>query len=267
MEIPNFETKKELFDYLKTNKTLLIKSKKAAGLKKADPILVSYAPNQTDKAATINPNSIDKMQVVAVINTTGIMDSHKDVHIPGIWTKSLKENKNIILLQEHKMDFDHMISDQVKATADDVQWKDLGFNFTGKTQALTFKADIEKTDNEAMFKRYARGIVKEHSVGMQYVKIDLAINSDEDEYKEENATWEKYIDAVINRKDAEENGYFWAVTEAKVIEGSAVLKGSNSFTPTRSVEAKQNIGAGKSTPSNEPSNDTQGNQINIYSFN
>lgn len=262
MEIPNFETKKELFDYLKTNKALLIKSKKAAGLKKADPILVSYTPEQTDKAANINPNEVDKMHVVAVINTTGIMDSHKDVHIPGLWTKSLKENKNIILLQEHKMDFDHMISDQVKATAEDVQWKDLGFNFTGKTQALTFRADIEKTDNEAMFKRYARGIVKEHSVGMQYVKIDLAINSEDEEYKDENATWKKYIDSVVNRKDAEENGYFWAVTEAKVIEGSAVLKGSNSFTPTRSVEAKQNIEAGGTTSSPEPLKSTPKNRVN-----
>lgn len=267
MEIPNFETKKELFEYLKANKTLLIKAKKEAGLKKSDPVLVSYSQDSANKAQPIDPDKTDKLKVVAVINTTGIMDSHKDVHIPGIWKKSLQENKSIILLQEHKMDFDHMISDQVKATAEDVQWSDLGFGFKGKTQALTFTAEIDKSDNAAMFKRYARGIVKEHSVGMRYVKIDLAINSSEDEYKEEFATWNKYIDSVVNRKDAEENGYFWAVTEAKVIEGSAVLKGSNSFTPTRSVEVKQNIEAGKTTSNNEPSNDTQGKQINIYSFN
>jgi len=262
MEIPQFNTTKELFDYLKANKELLIKSKKAAGLKKADPILVTSVDSGTEKSQTIDPDSTNKVTVEVVINTTGIMDSHKDVHIPGLWTKSLKENKSILLLQEHKMDFDHMISDQVKAVANDVSWKDLGFRFKGQTQALTFIAEVEKAENESMFKRYARGTVKEHSVGMQYVKIALAINSEDEEYKEEFATWNKYIDQVVNQKDAEDNGYFWAVTEAKVVEGSAVLKGSNSFTPTLSVESSKNIEAAQSTSTNEPLKDTRKSQFN-----
>jgi len=41
---------------------------------------------------------------------------------------------------------------------------------------------------------------------------------------------------VINQEEAKEQGYFWAVTEAKLVEGSAVVKGSNSYTPTLEVE-------------------------------
>lgn len=45
---------------------------------------------------------------------------------------------------------------------------------------------------------------------------------------------------AVNPEVAEEKGYFWAVTEAKVIEGSAVPIGSNWITPTLSVENKDN---------------------------
>jgi hypothetical protein len=53
---------------------------------------------------------------------------------------------------------------------------------------------------------------------------------------------------VANKSDIESEGYFWAVTEAKIIEGSAVLKGSNYATPTISVNIPKEI---------EPSLDTQ----------
>jgi hypothetical protein len=43
------------------------------------------------------------------------MDSHKDVHLPGIWKKTLQENKDLYLLEEHKFLFQGIITDQVKA--------------------------------------------------------------------------------------------------------------------------------------------------------
>ena len=67
--------------------------------------------------------------------------------------------------------------------------------------------------------------VDQHSVGMQYVKIDLAVN-DED-YEEEYKLWQDNIDQIGNKEQAEQKGYFWLVREAKLIEISAVLLGSN----------------------------------------
>lgn len=103
-----------------------------------------------------------------------------------------------------------------------------------------------------MFEQYAKGYVKEHSVGMRYVKLELAVNSEDKYYRDEKEVWDKYIDQVANKETAEEQAYFWAVLEAKAIEGSAVVKGSNFATPTISVEAVKDTSI---TP--EPSEDTQ----------
>jgi hypothetical protein len=103
-----------------------------------------------------------------------------------------------------------------------------------------------------MFEQYAKGYVKEHSVGMRYVKLELAINSDNKWDVEEKEVWDKYYPEIANKEVADERGYFWAVTEAKIVEGSAVVKGSNYATPTISIEAV------KDTPIiTEPLKDTQ----------
>ena len=87
-----------------------------------------------------------------------------------------------------------------------------------------------------MFKQYANNYVDNHSVGMRYVKIFLAVN--DPEYLDEFEVWSRYINSIVNAELANEKGYFYAVTEAKVIEGSAVPIGSNHVTPTRSVTPK-----------------------------
>jgi hypothetical protein len=253
MEIPKFQSKEELFDFLVKNKSALV-AEKCHSVKHGDVITMGDSLGAASKAAAPKPGSTDTIQVKAIINTTKIMDSHGDVHIDGLWTKSLKENKMIYLLQEHVMSYKNIISDEVKASADTMTWKELGFNYKGETQALVFDATVKREDNEYMFGKYANGKVKNHSVGMRYMKIALAINSDDDAYLAEKAVWDKYSPEVVNIKDAEAAGYFWAVTEAKVIEGSAVPIGSNRATPTYSVESKDN--ADTSATAVEPSADT-----------
>ena len=165
-----------------------------------------------------------------------VMDSHSDVHLKGIWNKSLKEQKNLYLLQEHQMKFDKIISDEVKASVDVMSFRDLGSNLQGTTEALIFDVGLDKR-NAFMFGQYAKGYVKNHSVGMRYVKIDMAVNSDDKWATEEKEVWDKHIDEIANKEQAEELGYFFAVSEAKIIEGSAVPIGSNTITPTLNTEA------------------------------
>jgi hypothetical protein len=79
----------------------------------------------------------------------------------------------------------------------------------------------------------------------------MAIN--DPEYKEEYATWQQAIDKIGNKADAEAKGYFWYVKEAKLIEISAVLEGSNELTPTVSNNKFTPIEEpGISTPKKEP---------------
>jgi hypothetical protein len=235
MDIPNFTTKKELFDYLVTNKDKIVAARKAV-MKQADGIPFISIAGHTVKAVTGISENENEVKVTAIINTTNVFDSHKDVHIPGIWKKSVKENRNIMHIQEHQLQFDKIIAegDDLKVYTKEYTFKELGFNLEGTTEALVFESTVKRENNEFMFKRYKDKKVKNHSVGMHYVKLGLAVN--DDNYPAEKALWDKYYDSIANKKDVDEAGYFWAVTEAKVIEGSAVPIGSNPITPTHETK-------------------------------
>lgn len=243
--MPNWDEIKKIKD----NKALIIAEKKAA-MKMADPCDADIY-HVTSKGIVVKATSLDdepveegKLTARVIINTTNIIDSHSDCHIPGLWNKTLKENKSPYHLQEHQLKFDHVISDQVTASVKMMNWSELGLPFEGKTQALIFDSIIEEERNEFMYKQYLKGWVRNHSVGMRYVNLFLCINSNERYYQEEKDNWDKYYPQVVNQDVAKELGYFWAVTEAKMIEGSAVPIGSNYATPTISVKT-------------EPSTDTQ----------
>jgi len=234
----DYATKKEMYSALVENKDILIAQKKA--IKKevdcgvvVNPIIVrdKQEANKQD-GDIIDPINLNELKVVVIINTTNFLDKHGDVHIPGLWSKSLSENKMIMHLQGHKMEFDKIIADgeQLKAYTKTYTWAELGYSYEGMTEGLTFESTILRKRNEFMLNQYANGWVKNHSVGMYYVKMDFAIN-DED-YPNEFEAWNKYYPQIANKEVADDKGYFWYVLEAKVIEGSAVPIGSNSATPT-----------------------------------
>lgn len=243
IDFSKYTNQKDLFKFLKENKERLIAQKRFE-MKKADAVsfqVTAFHPENKEEAMKAAENtelllSKDIIKVRSVINTTNLMDSHYDVHIPGLWKKSLKEQRNLYLLQEHQMKFDHIISDNVTASAKKISWKELGLEFEGQTEALLFDSEIEKARNSFMFDQYARGYVKNHSIGMRYVQLFMCINSEEKYYIEEKENWDKYIGEVVNGDVAEAEGFFWAVTEAKIVEGSAVPLGSNYATPTQSVK-------------------------------
>ena len=255
-----FATKEDLFKALKENKHSLISLKKSIE-KRADSINYVNSINSdltANKEENGTQTEVDKLQVKVIINTTNFIDSHNDLHINGIWNKSVSDNANkgFLHLQEHDRDFDKVISDNAKGYVQSITWKSIGLPYSGKTEALIFDSIIEKKRNEFMFKQYSNGWVKNHSVGMRYVKIDLAINSESEWDKDEKELWDKYYTVVANKEVADERGYFWVVSEAKIIEGSAVVMGSNSATPTISVENKTEA-VNDTTEIKEPSNDTQ----------
>jgi hypothetical protein len=235
------------------NKSTLIAQKMAA-TKHADGLQNTPIHLHIDKLETkaLGEGMPDEFTVKVAINTTNFLDSHDDVHIDNIWNKSVRENRNILHLQEHKLEFNKIIADgnDLKVKVENFTWKELGFKYEGETQALVFESNVKKDRNTFMHKQYAEGRVKNHSVGMRYVKVDLAVNSDE--YEKEKSVWDKYIDRIANKEIAIEQGFFWAVTEAKVIEGSAVPIGSNSITPTIETNGEPS----KDTHL-EPSQDTQ----------
>lgn len=241
--IPEFENKELMFDWLRANKRIL-ETKKKSEKKLADAVDFVLSVNKDSEnivktESEGNGEPLKVIKVKAVINTTNLMDSHSDVHIPGLWKKTLSENRDLYLLKEHNLSFDYIISDNVTASTKSISWSKLGYQFEGNTEALIFDAEIKQEENEQMFSLYTKGKVKQHSVGMRYVKLFLCMDSDSKFDVDEKANWDKYFPMVANKSDVQEQGYFWAVTEAKVIEGSAVPLGSNYATPTISVEPVQ----------------------------
>lgn len=264
-EFPNkeFATKEELFKALKDNKKELISLKKSI-TKQADAVSFGYSDDfvvgEANKEETNDNNNPDVLNVKVVINTTNFLDSHGDVHINGIWNKSVKDNVSFLHLQEHEREFDKVITDTAKGSVQSMTWKELGLPYLGITEALIFDSQIQKKRNEFMLNQYANGWVKNHSVGMRYVSLNLAVNSEAEWDKEEKAIWDKYYPNIANKELADEKGYFWAVTEAKIIEGSAVVMGSNSATPT--LNNKSEAVEDTTEIKEEPSNDTQTNTTN-----
>lgn len=254
--IPKNLEKKDLYKFLLENKSALVAQKKDT-IKWADAIthpglFVSATGEITEKADAAIQDTESQITRQLVINTTNLLDSHDDVHIPGLWKKSLQESKGLYLLQEHQMTFAGIVSDNINASTKKLSWKSLGADYSGETEALLFNTIIEQKRNPFMFLQYKDGNVKNHSVGMRYVVIELAIN-DED-YKAEFATWNKYINQIANKSDAEDNGFFFPVLEAKVVEGSAVVRGSNWITPVLNASNSSKI---ENTKGKQPGNTTE----------
>lgn len=245
IDLPTFATQKKLHKFLVENKASLIAQRKAA-TKYADAFGGVDCSLVGMKAETLKANSpiinyaeLDSIFVKAVINTTNILDSHRDVHLKGIWNRTVKNNRFPLHVQEHKAnEFEKIIADgpDLVQSVKTFTWKELGFNYEGKCEALLFESVVKRERNKYMFEQYAKGRVKNHSVGMRYVKIDLCVN--DEEWPEEYGNWKEFISEIANKEDLEGVSYFWAVHEAKAIEGSAVPLGSNFATPTIENNAK-----------------------------
>ena len=127
----------------------------------------------------------------------------------------------------HKSDFSNVLFDTANKALSD------GNN---SIEVLVYECTISKNRNPFMFEQYKNGYVLNHSVGMRYIKILFCYNSTDPTYSQDKENWDKYYPTVVNQEEADKHGYFWAVLEAKNVEGSAVVKGSNFLTPVLSME-------------------------------
>lgn len=214
-------------DYIKANKEEAISLKKKA-IKFSDGVSLSFLKTGANKSEVKNESNNGLVNKTFIANTYNWMDSHDDVHVGNTFKKSISENKNVFHLHDHEFKLTSKVG-QIKSIEEkEVSWRDLGVDKNGLTTVLMVNSDIKKSYNELIYNEYLTNKINQHSVGMQYVKIELAINDESS--KEEFDVWNKYIDTIGNKEKAIEKGYFWAVKEAKLSEVSAVLMGSNELT-------------------------------------
>jgi len=244
-----FLSKQEMFKALKKNKANIIDMKKSQILKSCDKNAGVKVYSITPKTIGENNKNLeldDNFYYIAT-NTTKILDSHSDVHLNGIWSKTVKEqqgNNYLVLDHELKVSSTAVRKEDIEMFVAEIPFSMVGKSHEGTTEALIYKFSKDKVINETAKEWLESGNDIEASVRMQYVKMDLAMNSDAKEDEEEKKTFDKYISVIANKEDFDEIDYFWAIHEAKnVRESSLVLAGSNPAT-----------GAMNNT---EPSKDTQ----------
>lgn len=258
-----FANEEDAFKFLIANKALIIAQKKSA-IKYADA-LPYFSTIDNENKEIVKASDVVELQnettikVVAVSNACNYYDSHGDVSIKGSWNRTAKNTNDGLHLQEHQMKYDKLISDNVSFSVENKTWKELGYNYEGSTDCLVMTSKVEKEDNPYMFEKYVKGKVKNHSAGLRYVDVEFAINSAADWAKEEKAVWDKYYPDIVNKEDVDERGYFLAVKEQKIIENSAVLKGSNPATPTISVEPVSDTSTKQDPPEGTPNSEKKFN--------
>ena len=252
----------ELFNFLRVNKKSLIETKKA-NLKLCDSVIATVITrprevktNSDNKDSSSEPSTDpNSLEVTVVANTANIIDSHMDMLTDEAYTDSIKTRGNSIPhLLDHVQSAVGHIGDVTKVYTQKIALKELGINKDGTTTALLMDSIVRKSYNEKAFKFYSNNKINQHSIGLTYGELKLAINSAHEQDKEEKAIWDNYYPQVINKDIADKRGYFYVVPKADVRENSAVLFGANSVTPTLSVKG-----------SFEPINSSLGNNQEIVS--
>lgn len=274
IDVSKFAGREDLFKYLVTNKDRIIDMKKSSFVpvlnvnKCSDPFFLSddISKDEVISKALTTSNTDDMVKGVIkrtiIGNTYNWMDSHDDVHIDGIFSKTISERANKI---KHLHDHMYMITSEVgkfdRIYEQKVQWKNLGVSAFGYTTCLMADSTIEKEMNARVFKSYLNNTIYNHSVGMWYVQLSLAVN--DPEYKEEYAEYSKYISNIGNRADVEKQGFFFAIKEAGLREISGLLgDGSNPLTQTLENIQPGADPTGKKKPSEQDTLDEEKRQAN-----
>ena len=172
--------------------------------------------NYSVKYHNTNIKDLDlgKREVAVYLSTFDVIDSDNDMIVKGAFERSIKDrgvgsnsNRQIAFLRYH--DWQHQIG---KFTT--LQEDDKGLFAVGKLGT--------STKGEDALRDYEDGIIKEHSIGFQYLEDGI-----------------KWVDDTSVKDD----GYF-RIEEVKLFEGSAVTFGANQYTNVISVakaEEKENI--------------------------
>lgn len=252
--IPDGLVGKDLTCFVTEHKKALLAQKREMAIKYCDPFFGTTLREgmlgnggEAEKAFFKTPldgkrDLSGTVRVKAVANTAYWIDSQRDVLMPGCWGKSIKDRQGMIPhIHDHIHSIMSHIGDVAGIYSEQSPWSALGIDKAGYTETLVFETDIRRDYNEKAFAMYRAGKVTQHSIGMQYISIALAVDDEHD--KEGKALYDEVLPLLGNPDEA--NGYFFVVKEIRLLENSAVLFGSNPLTPTLHME-------GQGTPTEPP---------------
>lgn len=262
-----FATEKELFTALKENEALIFAQKKmeCKSIDKGNAIVLNQVELcKNFEADTEKAFKTDDDHYYIVVNSANYLDSHKDVHVSGNWDKTVNDQQGkVYLLWGHEFG----ITDNILAFPNDIEmftanikWSALGKSYAGSTYSLIYKIKKGAIQNKKVKEWLDNGQPLQASVRMIYVKLLSAFNTDDKDFAEQKAVFDKYYPLIANKEEFEEIKYFWVVKEAQnKAESSLLPYGSNSATGRIETKEDIEIEAVNDTSNEipEPSNDTQ----------
>ena len=166
---------------------------------------------------TIKDLSLEKREVAMYLSKFDVIDSDNDMIGRGAFTKSIKErgpqsnsNRDIAFLRYH--DWQQQIGKFLTLEEDEI--------------GLFAVAQLgTSTKGEDALRDYEEGIIKEHSIGFQYISDNVKwIEDDKGNYDDEKGNYD----------DEDKKGYY-RIDEVKLFEGSAVTFGANEFTEVLNI--------------------------------
>jgi len=243
-----FKTQDELFLKLKEYEKDIIDFKCSQIYKSADKgqaikFVTIDAKENTEKALFKAKDNF----VYPIISSTNYMDSHDDVHLEGCFTKTAKERQGkVFFVDTHGKKMSDIITrkSDIRMFVNDVDWKILGKEFDGKSQSLLFEISRDKVRPDAL-ELIDNEPDLECSIEMRYIKMYLAVNSQDKYFAENKAFFDANIDKIANKELALEKNYFFGVTELAIVnEGSLcpIVGGSNGATRVyQNKQAEQSL--------------------------
>jgi HK97 family phage prohead protease len=156
-----------------------------------------------------------KRIVTGYFNSFNFFDSDSDVILPGAFKKSISERgpeSNATAKIKHALfhDLTLLPGKLLKLSEDSI-----GLYFETKMSDTTIGNDTLINYNEKIYDN--------HSIGFRYMDVEAVDKG--------STKWPAVLNNIINREEAEKNGYVFFVKEVKLWEGSTVAFGANQLTP------------------------------------
>lgn len=218
------------YKYIKDNLDKVL-DKKIKSIKHAD----GYSGFFYDKSTKIEKSFGDSNgfsdKHIIIANTYLWLDSHGDVHSKDVFKESIANVDSVPHLHDHEFKVLAQIGDVTRVYEQDIPWSHFGVDKEGSTRSLLIQSEVKESYNKDFYSLYRDRKIKQHSVGMRYVKLEMAVDPEYDKWKEPNKLWDNVIDSIGNKEEAKKAGYFFYISQAELIEVSAVLVGSNRLTP------------------------------------
>ena len=176
----------------------------------------------------------DSAYYYVAVNSTLVLDSHEDLHVDGLWAKSISEQqgKNY-LVADHELKIDSVIvkKEYIEMFTAKIPFALLGKPYEGDTEVLVYKFPKDKVVHPRAKEWLESGDEIEASVRMQYVTILFAMDSNDPEDKTLKKNYDEFFPLIANKEEFEYIPYYFIIKEAKnVRESSLVVFGSNGST-------------------------------------